>query len=134
MNPIQNLYFLLPTIACLVVSLQSIQAFILPIHHVPKRSSSTTHLHSSAPSDVDDSEPLQLTTESSTRVPSPDAMIIKQKLLTLCASYDRGFGASPRAKLQVDELIKELESLNPTPVDAAQGIEGKDDHAHLTGE
>jgi len=48
---------------------------------------------------------------------------VKTKLLQLCASYDRGFGASPKARDQVQELVKELESMNPTPTDAAFGVD-----------
>lgn len=49
---------------------------------------------------------------------------LKQDLLQLCASYDRGYGASPSARRRVDDLVSQLKSLNPTPKDAAKGIDG----------
>lgn len=49
---------------------------------------------------------------------------LKRSLMKLCASYDRGFGATPRARQEVDGLIAKLEALNPTPMDANRGIGG----------
>ncbi|CAJ1967228.1 unnamed protein product [Cylindrotheca closterium] len=49
---------------------------------------------------------------------------LKQDLLQLCASYDRGYGASPSARRRVDDLVSRLKALNPTPKDAARGIDG----------
>lgn len=48
----------------------------------------------------------------------------KRDLLQLCASYDRGYGASPSAKSQVNELVSQLKELNPTKENAAAGIDG----------
>lgn len=48
---------------------------------------------------------------------------LKRKLLQLGASYDRGFGASPSARDQVDQVIQELEKCN-TQEFAAEGING----------
>lgn len=56
---------------------------------------------------------------------SDQAQSIKKELLQICASYDRGFGATPRIRKQVDELISRLEAFNPTPVNAARGIDGE---------
>jgi len=56
---------------------------------------------------------------------SDQAQSIKNELLQICASYDRGFGATPRIRKQVDELISRLEAFNPTPVNAARGIDGE---------
>ncbi len=74
-------------------------------------------LHSSAPSDVDDS--------SKDFASYPEADSLKLKLLRLCASYDRGFGASPSAKKEVNDLVDQLKLLNPTPEGAEKGIEGE---------
>lgn len=49
---------------------------------------------------------------------------LKQDLLQLCASYDRGYGASPSARRQVDDLVSQLKSLNPNPANAAKGVDG----------
>eukprot|EP00746_Dinoflagellata_sp_MGD_P077923 gnl/MRDRNA2_/MRDRNA2_31206_c0_seq1.p1 gnl/MRDRNA2_/MRDRNA2_31206_c0~~gnl/MRDRNA2_/MRDRNA2_31206_c0_seq1.p1 ORF type:complete len:266 (+),score=41.23 gnl/MRDRNA2_/MRDRNA2_31206_c0_seq1:82-879(+) len=46
---------------------------------------------------------------------------LKRSLMKLCASYDRGFGATPRARQEVDGLIAKLEALNPTPMNANRG-------------
>lgn len=50
---------------------------------------------------------------------------LKTKLLKLCASYDRGFGASPKSRKEVEEIINQLGDMNPTPMDAARGIDGE---------
>lgn len=79
-------------------------------------------LHSSlAPSDVDgdDKDPLVSETMSSNNE------ALKNKLLRLCASYDRGFGASPGAKKEVSDIVNHLKEVNPTPVDASRGIDGE---------
>jgi len=47
----------------------------------------------------------------------------KRRMLQLGASYDRGFGASPNARLEVEDVLSELESLNDE-TDAARGIDG----------
>lgn len=48
---------------------------------------------------------------------------LKRQLLQLGASYDRGFGASPRARERMEQVITELESLNQEQ-DAARFISG----------
>lgn len=48
---------------------------------------------------------------------------LKRQMLQLAASYDRGFGASPRARAKVDQVITELESLNQE-VNASRFISG----------
>ena len=75
-------------------------------------------LHSAAPSDVDDyNEAIEY----------PEAAELKMKLLKLCASYDRGFAASKSAKMEVEEIVSQLKSFNPTPNGASKGIEGDSD-------
>lgn len=49
---------------------------------------------------------------------------LKRTLLKLCASYDRGYGATPKARLEVDGLVSKLEALNPTPMNANRGVAG----------
>lgn len=93
---------------------------------------SITTLHSSAPSDVDDMS-IGMLEDVSELVDTPERAETKAKLLALCASYDRGFGASPRARMQVEELVKELESMNPTPMGANKGIDGDGGPAPLEG-
>lgn len=48
---------------------------------------------------------------------------LKLDLLAMAASYDRGFGASPKARNRVDTIIRELEAYNPEEF-AAMGING----------
>jgi len=44
----------------------------------------------------------------------------------VCASYDRGFGASPSARNEVNDIVDQLKLFNPTPAGAEKGIEGND--------
>lgn len=48
---------------------------------------------------------------------------LKKQLLQLGASYDRGYGASPKARQDVENVIADLERLNPE-TDAARGVTG----------
>jgi hypothetical protein len=75
---------------------------------------------SAAPSDVDESN-----NESIQFVQDEQAKELKMELLKLCASYDRGFSASASAKIEVDDIVAKLKTLNPTPIDAAMGIDGE---------
>lgn len=50
---------------------------------------------------------------------------LKSALFNLCASYDRGFAATPRAQKAVDEVLLKLEAVNPMPVNASRGIQGQ---------
>lgn len=54
---------------------------------------------------------------------SPLGGSLKRDLLQLAASYDRGYGATKRARTQVDSLISKLESIN-TEQNAIRGIDG----------
>jgi len=56
---------------------------------------------------------------------------LKKRLLELAASYDRGFGASPKAKEDVESVIGKLENLNEE-ASAARGI-GGDELSPLDG-
>ena len=86
----------------------------------------STNLYSASPSEVEDMTIGMADDTASGLVDTPERSEIKAKLLALCASYDRGFGASPKARKQAEELVEELESLNPTNTDAARGIDGID--------
>lgn len=48
---------------------------------------------------------------------------LKVKLLSLAASFDRGFGASPRARTMAMEVIEQLERINPQE-NASRGVDG----------
>lgn len=66
---------------------------------------------------------------------SADRSDLKRRLLQMGASYDRGFGASPSARKRADDLIEQLETLNPETY-AAIGISGddkEDETSPLTG-
>ncbi|KAL9189777.1 hypothetical protein ACHAXT_009452 [Thalassiosira profunda] len=65
----------------------------------------------SAPADRDESEIVR-------------AAELKRQLYQLAASYDRGFGATPKARAEADDILSQLADLNPTPF-AANGIDGE---------
>ena len=48
---------------------------------------------------------------------------LKSDLLSIAASFDRGFGASPSARKRADAIIRELQTYNQEE-DAASGIDG----------
>ena len=48
---------------------------------------------------------------------------LKGTIVQLGASYDRGFGASPRVRRKMEEILQELETLNPE-TNAARWIDG----------
>lgn len=54
---------------------------------------------------------------------APERYRLKQDLILMGASYDRGFGASPSARHKVDDMIQELSAMNPC-TDAARNIQG----------
>jgi PAP_fibrillin. len=83
-----------------------------------------TKLYSdAAPSDVDSVNIDNSYMEGSSTKAEREQL--KTKLLKLCASYDRGFGASPKSRKEVEEIINQLGDMNPTPMDAARGIDGE---------
>lgn len=127
--------FLIALMSSIDSTIQTTKAFgvanpVVPIIHTTERStllftSTFSKLHSSAaPSDVGEYSDASLLLET-----TPEQAQLKSKLLQLCASYDRGFGASPKARKQVEELVQELELLNPTTTGASRGVDVQD----LTG-
>ena len=48
---------------------------------------------------------------------------LKRRLYQLAASYDRGFGATPKARKEADDIIQQLGVLNPTQ-NSARGVDG----------
>ena len=52
---------------------------------------------------------------------------LKRRLLSIAASYDRGFGATTSARKSVDDIIRELRLYNPTKEGASKGIDGYSD-------
>lgn len=75
---------------------------------------------SSVPSDVDDSTDNDDTIDGLLK---DELDVLKSDLLQLCASYDRGYGASAKARDDVQVLVEELERRNPTPQNANRGID-----------
>ena len=57
---------------------------------------------------------------------------LKQSLIKLGASYDRGYGSTSSSRNEVEGIIDRLEALNPTS-DAARGITGDGSLAPLKG-
>ncbi len=88
-------------------------------------------LDESAPSDS--GMDIEKESEESSEQLNKERNILKQNLLSLCASYDRGFGASPSARKKVDELVEQLSEINPTSSNAALGVDGSDPNAPLKG-
>lgn len=101
-------------------------AFGIATKQIISRSTTAPLYSSSIPSDVEsddvDSFFIPATDDAEDKSKRDQ---IKTKLLALFASYDRGFGASPRARSEVEALVKELELMNPKPSDANVGIDGK---------
>lgn len=64
---------------------------------------------------------------SSSDTPSDTLVVVgaslKRDLLQLAASYDRGYGATKRARDQAETLISKLEAINPEQ-NAVRGIDG----------
>jgi len=54
---------------------------------------------------------------------APERYRIKQELIQMGASYDRGFGASPSAREKVKDMVKELQDMNPCD-NASVNIDG----------
>eukprot|EP00580_Thalassiosira_gravida_P015008 CAMPEP_0201665406 /NCGR_PEP_ID=MMETSP0494-20130426/6562_1 /ASSEMBLY_ACC=CAM_ASM_000839 /TAXON_ID=420259 /ORGANISM="Thalassiosira gravida, Strain GMp14c1" /LENGTH=349 /DNA_ID=CAMNT_0048144355 /DNA_START=26 /DNA_END=1075 /DNA_ORIENTATION=+ len=52
-----------------------------------------------------------------------EATALKKQLYQLAASYDRGFGATSKARNEADDIIERLAKINPTK-DASRGIDG----------
>mmetsp|Transcript_21243 Transcript_21243/g.49887 ORF Transcript_21243/g.49887 Transcript_21243/m.49887 type:complete len:293 (-) Transcript_21243:1004-1882(-) len=80
------------------------------------------------PSDVSDS--LDQTPTSTQG--SAEATELKTRLLKLAASFDRGFASSPRASSEANDVIAQLQAMNPTS-NANRGIDGYDSVTPLKG-
>ena len=52
-----------------------------------------------------------------------NASILKRQLYQLAASYDRGFGATSKARKEANDIIQQLAAINPT-INATLGIDG----------
>lgn len=132
-----NLLMVVPVTLLAFSSLPLVEAFssrsdVRP-HQMPSRilnqpRRSTILFSDLSPSDVSDDDEggseWSTPTASDEKVSTVEREAMKQKLLQLCASYDRGYGASPSAKRQVDALVKKLKELNPTKENAAAGVDG----------
>jgi len=95
----------------------------IPSNKIAFYSGLDTKLYSdAAPSDVDSENIMNPLMQVAMNAERDE---LKTKLLKLCASYDRGFGASPKSRKEVEEIIKQLGEMNPSPVDAARGIDGE---------
>ena len=64
-------------------------------------------------------------TTTSTQGSSAEATELKTRLLKLAASYDRGFATNPRASSEANDVIAQLQAMNPTS-NANRGLEGYD--------
>eukprot|EP00555_Chaetoceros_dichaeta_P007613 CAMPEP_0198253686 /NCGR_PEP_ID=MMETSP1447-20131203/4088_1 /TAXON_ID=420782 /ORGANISM="Chaetoceros dichaeta, Strain CCMP1751" /LENGTH=274 /DNA_ID=CAMNT_0043939463 /DNA_START=55 /DNA_END=879 /DNA_ORIENTATION=- len=95
-------------------------AFTIP-SLLPISKSYATNLKQSTSTEDGSTPPT--TDDTTTDQRSSQREAAKKKMLQLGASYDRGFGASPNARKQVEDVIAELELLNDE-TDAARGIDG----------
>jgi PAP_fibrillin len=95
------------------------QAFAFQAFHSVRRASLLQSTTDESPSDVE-------SLSGAARVVRPEKRSqLKRDLLSLGASYDRGFGASPSARSRVEDLIKALEVLNEE-TQASTGIDGSE--------
>jgi len=72
------------------------------------------------------------TTNNNNKDNNDQAEKLKQELILLGASYDRGFGASPSARTKAKRIIQDLESCNPETF-ASRGIDGNNNDDDATG-
>lgn len=52
---------------------------------------------------------------------------LKRQLLSVAASYDRGFSSTPTVRQSVEDIIQQLAMINPNTDKASQGINGRND-------
>lgn len=90
-------------------------AFIPALKAFPTKTNVNTVLHSTRDEGVE-----KLVEELEQNV--EDRSMLKQKLLTLSASYDRGYGATPSSRAEFESTINSLSKLNPTE-DARLGVD-----------
>jgi len=108
--------------ACLLVS-ETLSFQTSTVFHTPHQDSRCVRVKAAS------SDSSTYDSETSSDTERADAL--KKDLLSLAASYDRGFGASPSARNRVDTIIRELEVYNPE-TEASRGING-DDTSPLAG-
>lgn len=53
---------------------------------------------------------------------------LKRQLLTVAASYDRGFSSTPAVRQSVEDIIQQLAVTNPNKDNASQGMNGNSDN------
>ena len=112
---------------CLYASNVFVQGFVVALGRKP-------HLHISRSSQKqqqrrystivnNDSEENDSTTTTATASTIKTIESLKQELINLGASYDRGYGATSRSFAQADSIISKLEQMNPEQ-NAIRGIDG----------
>jgi hypothetical protein len=83
------------------------------------------------PSDVEDVHDSILPTEpmngNSTNMES-----LKRQLIELCATYDRGFGASTTARQTINMILQQLQSYHTTPTQQQQQQQQQQQHTTTT--
>ena len=73
------------------------------------------------------------TTQEQSKQQQETAIILKNKLYQLAASYDRGFSGTPRAFTEANDIIDKLKEVNPT-MDASRGIFHRSDRGSSVGD
>jgi hypothetical protein len=59
---------------------------------------------------------------------------LKRQLLSLAASYDRGFSSTPTVRQSVEDIIHQLAMMNPNKDKASQGMNGSNDNDDTNGD
>ena len=59
---------------------------------------------------------------------------LKRQLLSLAASYDRGFSSTPTVRQSVEDIIHQLAMINPNKDKASQGMNGSNDNDDTNGD
>lgn len=72
-------------------------------------------------------------TQEQSKQQQETAIILKNKLYQLAASYDRGFSGTPRAFTEANDIIDKLKEVNPT-MDASRGIFHRSDRGSSVGD
>ncbi|GMI50469.1 hypothetical protein TeGR_g1370 [Tetraparma gracilis] len=109
---------------CLLLAAHCATAFLPP---PPPPPSFLLRSEASTPSDCEPASPsLASPSPASPSPASPSPASLKLSILSLCATCDRGFGASPADRSKIEALLEELSPLSPTE-EPTQGIAEEDE-------
>lgn len=115
--------------AALLASGPRARAFVAP-PSPPARSGGANVLRAQATSEAGGTSPDDSPPRDDAAAVEAEAADLKRRLYQLAASFDRGFGATPKARDEVDGIIRRLREINPTE-NAARGIDGDGEEVPL---